>query len=567
MTPRRAGFLVLFICCAASLWGAFQVLRPSSPAAASLLPPGALLTIESPDFASLLADWNASPEKQSWLQSDDYAVFSRSRLFDRLSGAQAEFANAAGLPPDMQFVSQLAGTRSIFAWYDIGKLEFLYLSQVPSSKFDESALWQSRSKFEQRQSGANSFYIRTDPESGRTVCFAVADGWVLLATREDLIADALALVGGAHNATVQDELWYADAVHAAKAPGDLRMVLNLEKIVPSAYFRSYWIQQNITEMKQYRAAVSDLFRTPQVYREERVLLPKAAREEAPHSSGIAEMTALVPTSAGFYRGIAAPNPSHVVDLLRDRLLDPRPAQEQNTTYAPTVTTNVPEVGSEGDLETRIDQSPLSESTTDRWTPLQNLCSGSGVQGALEIESSAPFINGVFTTFPTAIVLRSAQNWDADHWKSAVVAALEPEATTSELGLSWEQKKDYAQTNGLLPVFLAVRGPYLVLANNADLLDALLQKIVQDRSGSGDLIYAAGFNHAQERAQFARLTSILDRANASRPSFNADGSGQSPAFFSGNVASLSQVFQSVQSESIETHDTGTNITQTVIYRWQ
>ena len=52
--------------------------------------------------------------------------------------------------------------------------------------------------------------------------------------------------------------------------------LNLEKIVPSPYFRTYWVQQNITDLAQYSAAVSDLFRSNQQYREERVLIPQGS---------------------------------------------------------------------------------------------------------------------------------------------------------------------------------------------------------------------------------------------------------------------------------------------------
>ena len=52
------------------------------------------------------------------------------------------------------------------------------------------------------------------------------------------------------------------------------MVLNLEKIVPSPYFRSYWVQQNITDLKQYSAAISDLTFSGKEYREERILLRK-----------------------------------------------------------------------------------------------------------------------------------------------------------------------------------------------------------------------------------------------------------------------------------------------------
>jgi len=54
----------------------------------SLLPEGALLSIEARDFSLLLRDWNSSEEKRAWLSSDNHAAFSNSRLFERLSQAQ-----------------------------------------------------------------------------------------------------------------------------------------------------------------------------------------------------------------------------------------------------------------------------------------------------------------------------------------------------------------------------------------------------------------------------------------------------------------------------------------------
>ena len=83
---------------------------------ASFAPPGALLAIESPDFASLLKAWTGSSEQKRWLAGDDYAAFSRSRLFDRLGQAQSEFAATAGLPPDAQFLQAIAGGQSQLAW-------------------------------------------------------------------------------------------------------------------------------------------------------------------------------------------------------------------------------------------------------------------------------------------------------------------------------------------------------------------------------------------------------------------------------------------------------------------
>ena len=78
------------------------------------------------------------------MKSDSYEVFSRSRLFLRLKGAGDQFAAAAGLPPDMDFLSQVGGERSALAVYDIGKMEFLYVTYLPSARSMQTKLWQAR---------------------------------------------------------------------------------------------------------------------------------------------------------------------------------------------------------------------------------------------------------------------------------------------------------------------------------------------------------------------------------------------------------------------------------------
>ena len=577
MKKRRLMLIwIAVIGCAAAVWGAFQNVQPgNSLPLAGMMPSGALLYIESPNFESLLADWKASPEKQNWLKSDNYDVFSKSRLFGRLVQAQTEFAKAAVLPADSEFLSQIAGRQSAFAWYDIGKLEFLYITRMPSETFTQSRLWEARTKFEQRQSGGFPFYLRADAESRRTVCFAAANGWVILGTREDLVANALALIGGAKAETVRDESWYADPVRAAGAPGDLRMVLNLQKIVPSPYFRSYWVQQNITEMKQYRAAIADLYRGAQAYREERVLLPNATGEQGSPSGQLAnftdtDLTQIVPSNAGFYQAVAMPGAARVVEILRDKVLDPRPAAEQNTVYAPSVTIAEQNAGQATDLESRIDQAPVAVKAEDIWPPLEAVFQAAQVQGMLQVESSGQAPDGVFTGFNTAIVLRSNQDWDLARLEASLAAALEPQLSTEKLGLAWVQKKDYAQLDGLLPVFLSAWGKYLIVSGDSALLLAIQGRLDQAPPAAAGTVYAAGFNHAQESASFKRLTSLIDRVNMRGRSDGAAASGtqgQPPAFFSGNIASLSRVFSGVTSETIVIRDTGNMVLQTVTYKWR
>ena len=273
--------VVLLGCGAVFAVGALEQAFKPKPELPALLPEGALLSIEARDFASLLRDWNTSEEKRTWLVSNNHAAFSNSRLFGRLSQAQDEFSAAAGLPVDGGLLDKVGGKESCLGLYDIGNLEFVYLTRLDEPQIESTPLWQTRGKFEQRTEAGTAFYVHKDAQSSRIAAFAAKDGWLILGTREDLVAGVLDRLAGTASHNLSTEGWYAETVkQAAPDRGDLRMVLNLDKIVRTPYFRSYWVQTNITEMKQYTSAVSDLYRSGSSYREERVLLRRAAQTAA-----------------------------------------------------------------------------------------------------------------------------------------------------------------------------------------------------------------------------------------------------------------------------------------------
>ena len=262
--------------CAAILgvsWGAYRAALPAEPELSRFVPSGPLLYLRAGNFSSLLSDWDGSEEKTTWVKSKNYDQFSNSRLLLRLKDAGTEFSSAAGLPADAKLLQQVAGKQTAFALYDIGKLQFLYITRA-SSDFSGSTLWQTRAKFESRFAGGVNFYYRKDPDSEREVAFATTGDYVLLATRLDLMVGALELIAQGKGHSIEEDAWWLRATSVSGAPGDLRMILNLEKIVPSPYFRSYWVPRNVTEMKQYSSAISDLTRAGSEYREERTLFRK-----------------------------------------------------------------------------------------------------------------------------------------------------------------------------------------------------------------------------------------------------------------------------------------------------
>jgi hypothetical protein len=563
--------LLLSMVCIGAAWAAYQVASPAIPPASSLsryVPSGAVLYLQAKDFSSLLADWNASPQKRQWLVSSNYEVFSRSRLFLRLNEASGQFTDAAGLPPDMNFVGDMAGSQSALALYDIGKLQFLYITRRASASSMQSAMWQTRSKFDARSAGNATFYVRRDPQSQREVAFAVSGDFLLLATREDLIANALQLLQGGQGQTIESEPWWSSSVAAAGPEGDLRMVLNLEKIIPTPYFRSYWIQQNVSDLRQYRAAVSDLFRSGQEYREERVLLKMPASgggTPAPiDSAAVADLVRLVPSEGGVYEVQASPTADASYRLIETKILSPHTGPAVASQTAPQVQLTSGETGNNSDMETRIDQAPVQRpSATGEAAPLKNLLEKTGVRAILQVQSTEKDKDGVFVKMHSAIALLGSSDWNETEVHAGLVNSIGSALTAGSLGVSWRARPGYQELDGLWPLAVAVRGRYLIFSEDTTLLSATLANVNQ-RIVLQPAVFVAGFNHGRERSNFARLAGVLDRANAG--SDNPSNGGRAPQFFSDNISSLSSALDGVSSERVEIRDAGDKVKQTVTYEW-
>jgi hypothetical protein len=563
---RIAIFFLIAIGCGGVGWGAYRATAPAAPQLSRFVPAGSLLYLEAKDFSSLLGDWNASAQKKQWVESSNYGSFSRSRLFLRLKGAGDQFAAAAGLPPDMDFLSQVAGTRSALALYDIGNLQFIFVTYLPSAKAMQTALWQTRSKFEPRSAGGVDFYVRRDPESQKEVVFAISGDYLLLATRADLIAGALQLMSGSQDRTIQAEPWWSQSVASAGPAGDLRMVMNLGKIVPSPYFRTYWIQQNITDMKQYSAAVSDLFRSGNQYREERVLLRMTAPPAIPAGSleATADVIRFIPQNAGIYEAKAYPSADYCFNVLDTKLLAPHLGPAPPSQTAPLVQLGSGETGEGSDLETRIDQSAVKSSiTVEGTTALRGILNKTQILASLQVQSTERDQAGVFVRIHSAIVLIAGSDWNEAATQLALTDFVRPKLTASELGVAWEQKAGYRQLDGLWPLVISVRGKYLFVADDPALMEAILSNFNR-KSDAKSAIFVAGFNHDRERENFARFSSVVDRPISTQD--NVPGMDRQPQFFAENIASLSSTLAGVSAENIVVHMDGDKMLQTVTYEW-
>jgi hypothetical protein len=560
------------------LYAAYQSVTPPTAPLSAFVPQGSLLSIEATDFAALLSSWSSSSEQRRWLTSDNYAAFSRSRLFARLDEAQDQFAISAGLPPNMKFLQQIAGRQSMFAWYDIGNLQFLYITQMPSAAAEQTQLVQLRSKFQIRKAGDDSFYIRTQGDPERTVAFAVHGDYLLLATREDLLANALLLMQHQGDASLENESWYTTSTSAAKSlasePPALRMTLNLVRILPSPYFRSYWIQQNITELKQFSSAVSDLYLGQQSFREERVLIPGTAENPLP-TSDLAPLLQLLPANAGAYRATAQPTTEQIVDALNDKVLSRSPSSFRDQHLAPVVDLSVQNAGTPMDLDTRIDTLPIPQQPlTAALASLRAVLDAAHPNAMLVYSSTTNSTkpDALFLPIHNVVILSASVPWNSESAQSALTEALSPHLTIGTAGLTWQSHQRESATlfqlSGLQSFAFAIQGNRFILATDSESLIQFLG--ASDAAAPKPIIAStiAGFHHTAEATNFGRLASLFDYTVSTPPSDD-----RAPAFFSRNIASLSTTFESLDSETfteapVSSNDQQPNtIHQTVLYQWR
>jgi hypothetical protein len=530
--PKMWMAVLIAACLAAAgaVWAALDTAVQTDLAA--WVPQGALLSLETQDFAKLLQEWTTSSEKAAWMKSDDYAVFSRSRLFGRLQDAQKEFAAAAGVPMDGDLLKDTAGRQSFFAWYDIGGLQIVYMTRMTPTQLQQSRLWQRRKNFETRQAGGVTFYVKSGgaskeaagasdaevskdaaatgdaadaQESGqgqtRTVAFAETGDWLVLATGEDLMAQTLELMAAKDHAG-QDSLaqqgWYKDAKAAAAGPeGDLRMVFDMERVVRTPQFRTYWIQQNVTEMKQYRAVVADLYREADGMREERVLLPKAEGTVAADVD-LGQIAALSPDRTVVYRASARPTAADALTALQTKVLERGVGSYEDTSLAPAATLDVLQAGSVGDLETRIDEPVVVTAAKPDAVPLlAKVLEGASLNGMMTVDrnSADGKADGIWTPFASAVVLSSDRDWDPHAIEDAVQQLVETRLTVGSLGVVWQPKVAHGATylamSDVHGLQLYVSGHLCIVADDAGLLSEMIEKQAKTAATAQPAMMLAG----------------------------------------------------------------------------
>jgi hypothetical protein len=539
----------------------WAVAQPAPPPTSSLFPAGALLYLEARDFGALLADWNGSAEKHDWLSSANYDAFSRSELFLKLGDAQTQFATAAGVPPDYALLASVAGSNSAVAMYDIGKLEFLYITHVTSARAMNTSLWKTRGSYQTRHAGNADYFVKEDKPSHRVAAFAYAGDSLLLATKEELIAGALKLMAGQAGPSVASEPWFTNAVQAAASgPSDLRMVYNMTSLARTFQFRSHWVQNNVPDLRQFSAGLADLEHARGEIRERRVLLRAAPEEAVANETAAGQLLAAIPDDAGLYRAWLHPAGLHVEQWIEEKLFPSAAGSGPPSKSAPMVAETA-DAGSEVDLESRIDERSIADNR-DSFKTLRDILVAAPIDAMLDVSNTRVDATQVFVQPHTAIALLGSTPWNADQIRAALGAAAEGVWSNSVTAAWRTGAGGVRELEGLGKLAMASEGKWLVIGDSPEMVNAVFSR--RNRTALAGAAYAAGWRHARELPNFERMTKLIDFPQMPASADQPEGSGE-PPYFSGNLASLGRTLKRIDAATTVVHDAGTMLRESVVYK--
>jgi hypothetical protein len=516
---------------ATGAWWVRAQVAPATRPLSGYLPPGALLYLEAQDFGNLLAQWNNSAEKKKWLGSANYDVLSRSRLLGRLQQAQDELQQTSGVSAEMKLLQQVAGKESGFAFYQLGALKFVYITRLEGNRLEANDLWRLRSQYQPRQAGGISFFVKYDSQTGRTVAFASKDNTFVITTDESLMAATLESIAGQDTPSLANEDWFRN-VTAARKQGDLRLVYNLQALLKTPQFRTYWIQQNQTELKEYSAGLSDLFENANGFEEQRLLLRPTANA-APRVSGELErLVSSVPQDSSLYRAWANPSSAQLTQALTQVVRSEAPPAVTQQLEAPHASGDYSGPNYSPDLETKIDEPETKQSQVRLGDQLAQGIQAMQPTALLHVQNTVALRDNVFVV-PGATV---------------AIACTKPDLTAVQRVLNTSESLD--------PLTVTLQSNVLVLSRGGAHL------AITGAPSTGTTTYAAGYRHAAEWPKYTRLFHIVD---APKVANTGDASNPVPLpYFSGNLQSLGDSLSRLQRATLVRNDNGSQIAESVRY---
>jgi hypothetical protein len=567
LAPFRVWLLVPLVVVASCALLALPMLQTASDIdVATLMPPRAMIYLESQDLLGQLQRWSDSGVKQRWLASANFSEFEKSRLFLRLKDRLREFDSLAGLTTDLFLVRSLAGKQAGLGLYGIRDLEFVFATKIPMGSFEQGAFFQQRARYQQRSAEGGAYFARSGPNGA--IAFAIRGGYFLLATRESLLRAAL------HNFSVaasrerlSAEPLFQESQTALDRRGDVWMYLNMGLVQASRYFRNEWLYKNLEETERYRAGVVRLVMQSGQYREERQFLLK---EDAVAPAAIdPALLQSLPDNLELVRAETA-TPKAIALALHETLLNPLRRRDQTLSLtrredpyetAPLLKTDnryflqIDEPAPAAENLKESQQRELQQMLTELEMELQALGSVALVHCRSSQLDAEGYVRGQH-----GFVLKGGGT-NLDRLKQVIQRHYNRLYHGSQLA-NWTRGEGNTEVLGSLsPVALQTKGSLFALGNSTTFVRSLLNSASTARDSNRAVTYDARLDLKQLRPHYNGLFQWLDyQAVPPQP-------GVSPPYFSANLGGLLGALQPVETVAVQRWVVNRTLHEEVVYRGQ
>jgi hypothetical protein len=534
---------------------------------ATLLPPGAMIYLESHDLLGQLQRWSDSDVKQRWLASANFSEFEKSRLYLRLKDRLQEFNLLSGLSTDLPLVRSLAGKQAGLGLYSVRDLEFVFATKIPTGSFEQGPFFRQRARYEQRSAEeVGAYFARSGPNGA--IAFAIRGGYFFLATRESLLRTAL------HNFSVaasrerlSAEPLFQESQTALARSGDVWMYLNMGLVQDSRYFRNEWLYKNLEETARYRAGVVRLAIQSGQYREERQFLLKEDAT-APAAIDPALLQGL-PDNLELVRAETA-TPKAIALALHETLLNPLRRRDQ--TLSLTRREDPYEAASLLKTDNRyflqIDEpAPAAENPKEsQQREMQQMLSE--LEAELQALGSAALVRCRSSQLDAEGYVRAQHGFvlkagsaNLDRLKQVIQSQYNRLYHGSQL-VNWTRGEGNTEVLGTLsPVALEIKGSLFALGNSTTFVRSLLNSASNARDSGRAVYYDARLDLKQLRPHYNGLFQWLDyQAVPSQP-------GAPPPYFSANLGGLLGALQPVETVAVQRWVVNRTLHEEAVYRGQ
>jgi len=580
---------------------------------AGVMPRGAMVYVQASDLSALMKTWLGSPVRTQFYDSASFAAFQKSHVYLKLQDRKKDFETAIGVGLDEKRLAELAGRASAVSIYDIGKLELVFVTEVPRTRAVASALFKQAPQFQERSANGTSYYVRDVTTDGgrlnQQFCFAYVEGMLIVTTTEGLMIRAVANAKAAGADSLSSDVVALAEQATGFAAHDVTMWLDQARLNRNRYFDNYWIHHNAEDaLANIESGLIDLRITREGMNEQRWFKMGAGgqglRTGAMNGDQVAALMKFAPVNAQLVQVHAAAATEHLSSAIEQSLFGKLPDESWSPAEIPDRTRSD---GNE-DERTRAERYSRLDSrfdidVDDEQAPKRG--SGAGDQGLGKTnktelagsdfaKSVGPLLASVSTNSYCELVRsRSEAGKPFVRFERAIVAQLKPEAAVNREALEraivdelrarfvvagtqprleWHDEgavRFVAQSLLEQGAAYSVSGSYLVLASSKEFAIDILQAARASTSSAEKLDASVDFyaliRVAAAKPAFDTLMSKLDGRDQSAPSrVKNDDEEREVKFFSENLSSL--VAASAIREVRLTRQSGAIATDRVVYSW-